>query len=107
MLGTEYELRVLAREEDPNLEECDGYCDPTTKKLVVLDYRPTQARDIQNAEVYIRQTKRHEIIHAFLFESGLGSDWEHKPYGQEETTVDWMARQFPKLLEAFKAADAL
>lgn len=46
---------------------------------------------------------RHEIIHAFLFESGLGFNFEHKPYGHDETTVDWFAFQWPKIEKVFKA----
>lgn len=54
-----------------------------------------------------KQCLRHEIIHAFMFESGLGANWEHKPIGHEETTVDWIAAQFPKLLEVFEKVGAL
>lgn len=107
ILGTEYDLQVLTEEQDPALKNCDGYCDYSMKKLVVIDYKPKGADDIQNATYYLKQIKRHEIIHAFFHESGLGADWEHKQFGQDETTIDWMARQFPKLMQAFKAADAL
>lgn len=34
-------------------------------------------------------------------------NWEHKNFGQEETVVDWVAIQFPKLLEVFKKVGAL
>ena len=43
-----------------------------------------------------------EIIHAFMFESGLGSSWQHaEEFGHDETTVDWFARQFTKIHKAF------
>lgn len=107
ILGTKYDLQIVPKEKDAYLEECDGYCDYTTKKIVVEDWKNKSVGDLGNDSVYLKQIKRHEIIHAFLFESGLGANWEHKPFGQEETTVDWIARQFPKMLEAFRAADAL
>lgn len=107
VLGAKYDLRTVPKGKDPYLEDCDGYCDYTTKQIVVIDYKSGKVGEIKNDSFYVKQIKRHEIIHAFFFESGLGANWEHKPFGQEETTVDWIARQFPKMLEAFKAADAL
>jgi hypothetical protein len=41
---------------------------------------------------------RHELIHAFLFESGLDCcSWADK-----EEIVDWIAIQFPKLQNVFE-----
>ena len=48
---------------------------------------------------------RHEIIHAFLFESGLGFNYEHKPFGHDETMVDWLAIQWPKIKHVFRIMD--
>lgn len=51
---------------------------------------------------------RHEIIHAFLYESGLAENFEHaNEFGQDETMVDWIAMQFPKILEVYKEAGCL
>ena len=58
----------------------------------------------KNLAVQIRKNKRHEIIHAFLFESGLA---ENSSWAQNEEMVDFFAIQFSKLVEAFKAADAM
>ena len=41
-----------------------------------------------------REVVRHEIVHAFLYESGLSE------YAQDEQLVDWIAMQFPKIEEA-------
>ena len=54
-----------------------------------------------------KKVLRHEIIHAFLLESGLQENFTHPEYGHDETFIDWIAVQFPKILKAFKAADAL
>ena len=40
----------------------------------------------------------------FLFESGLA---ENSEWAQNEEMVDFFAIQFPKLMEAFKNADAI
>lgn len=106
VLGTEYSLEVIPAHSDRLLKpgNIDGYCDSTSKRIMISDCAES---DLDNVEIYIKEVKRHEIIHAFLNESGLQSSWEHPATGQEETVVDWIALQFPKLITAFKAADAL
>lgn len=106
ILGTEYTLTVCEDNEDARLDMCDGLCDETTKELLVEscdNYRgePTCKKNLQ---IQINKVKRHEIIHAFLFESGLA---ENSAWAQNEEMVDFFAIQAPKLLEAFKAADAM
>ena len=46
-----------------------------------------------------KRTIRHEIVHAILFESGLDHNTE---WARNEEVVDWIAIQFPKLLDIFK-----
>jgi hypothetical protein len=105
VLGTQYTIEEKSKADDALLAECDGYCDKTSKKIVII----TKGDDCELAdfEVYRRKVLRHEIIHAFLFESGLHENWEHKPYGHDETYVDWIAVQFPKLMKAFKEINAI
>lgn len=105
ILGTEYTIEEKTQEEDSFLEKCDGYCDKSTKRIVVA--KETPINELGDYEWYKKKVMRHEIIHAFLFESGLHENWEHKENGHDETVVDWIAVQFPKLLAVFKAADAM
>ena len=102
ILGTNYRVIEDSSDNDKMLESVDGYCDKTSKKIVVK--KKDDDCEIDDFEVYRRKCLRHEIIHAFLFESGLHENWEHKPYGHDETYVDWIAAQFPKLHKAFKRA---
>lgn len=106
ILGTEYKLTVCSEDEDLRLNGMDGLTDETTKELVVESYEKSkdEPNSKKNLQVQINKVKRHEIIHAFLFESGLA---ENSAWAQNEEMVDFFAIQFPKLLEAFKAADAL
>lgn len=105
VLGTKYTILERSEVQDTNLLECDGYCDKTAHLIVII----TKSNDCNLAdfEVYRRKILRHEIIHAFLFESGLHENWEHVSMGHDETYVDWVAVQFPKLLKAFKVAGCL
>jgi len=63
--------------------------------------------ELGDIKEYVRCNLRHEIIHAFLSESGLQNNWEHKDYGHEETTIDWFAIQFYKIAGAIRDAEEL
>lgn len=106
VLGTEYTIEILKKSDDEYLERCDGYCDKTSKKIVVK--AEDKDDELDNYQVYLKKIMRHEIIHAFLFESGLHENFEHaNKFGHEETMIDWIAVQFPKLQKAFEEADCL
>lgn len=103
ILGTEYTLIESNESDDSKLVGRDGYCDTSVKKCVVDDMSNTDTDAKENLPEYKKSVKRHELIHAFLYESGLDScSW-----ACNEEMVDWLAIQSPKLLKAFKDADAL
>lgn len=106
ILGTEYTLIASQESKEPRLKDCDGLCDETVKELLVDSYAGSESDPTckKNLAVQIRKNKRHEIIHAFLFESGLA---ENSYWAQNEEMVDFFAIQFPKLLKAFQQADAI
>lgn len=99
ILGTEYTIRFVPEEEDEALKDYDGYCDETTKEIVVKQYKRGEPDCKKYLELQEQKNHRHEIIHAFLFESGLA---ENSTWAQEEEMVDWFAKQFPKLVKAFQ-----
>ena len=103
ILGTEWRVRISTEEEDPRLKDCDGYTDKTTHEIGVQDM--PEHCSLGNPLAYIKKVIRHEVIHAFLFESGLTENWEHKEIGHEETTVDWMAVQLPKIQKVLDKID--
>ena len=109
ILGQEYEIHMGVSElDDKELEECDGYIDRTTKKIVIAR-KPTICT-LEDFSVYQKSVIRHEIIHAFMYESGLdgNSVWTpQKGESHPEQVVEWIAMQFPKMMKAFKEADAL
>lgn len=105
ILGTEYTIKECSRAEDKYLEECDGYCDKTTKQIGIVT--KTEDSNLGDWEVYRKKVLRHEIIHAYLFESGLHENFEHNQWGHDETFIDWFAAQYPKMLETFKEVGCL
>lgn len=98
ILGTKYDVLQLSADKDPALLECDGYCDKTIKRIVIT--KQPAGSNLGDFEVYRRKILRHEIVHAFLFESGLHENFTHS-MGHDETYVDWVAAQYPKLKAAF------
>ena len=105
VLGTEYIIKELDRSECSGLAECDGFCDKTIKEIVIA--KKGEDCDLADFTWYRNKAMRHEIIHAFMMESGLQENWEHNRWGQEETVVDWIAIQFPKILKCFQEAGCL
>ena len=102
VLGTKYSIKVANKVDDVNLESCDGYCDPTTKTITIGTFIPSQG-SVEDLESYRKSILRHELVHAFLNESGLnGESW-----GRNEEIVDWIAYQFPKILKVFESCGAL
>ncbi|MEG2050902.1 MAG: hypothetical protein RR012_01230 [Oscillospiraceae bacterium] len=97
ILGTEYEICFLKEYEDPKLSDCNGYAELYSKKIVVKEPE-SHPMNVENIIEFKNKVLRHEIIHAFLFESGLGynSEWA----GNEEV-IDWFAIQSSKLIDAF------
>lgn len=106
ILGTDYEILCSTPISDKTLEFCAGYCDNTVKKCVINDLSSNEStpKDVGDTEEYIRRTKRHEIVHAFLSESGLD---ENSEWARNEELVDWIAIQGPKIWKAWQEAGAV
>lgn len=108
ILGTEYQIETHKVSEDSYLEEnkLAGYCGEEEKLIVVADmseekYFPNMNEREQ--ETYRKRVLRHEIIHAFLNESGL-SDSSNRfdgAWAKNEEMVDWFAIQSPKIYDVY------
>lgn len=108
ILGTKYSIRRVGAGQDAFMDKMHfgGYCSSTAKEIVLLDLKTVPEWANEPREVISRQereTMRHEIIHAFLNESGLG--WNSLPlesaWAKNEEMVDWIAIQFPKIHKVF------
>lgn len=106
ILGTKYEVKRATESEEPRLKDVTGLTDWTSKKIVLLDI--DSGVTLEKADVYLKKVCRHEIVHAFLLESGLHEcSGESECWAANETMVDWFARQGPKIYKAWQEADAL
>ena len=105
VMGTEYTVEILTKEDDEFLKKADGYCDKTSKRIVVK--AKDETNELDDYSVYEKTVLRHEIVHAFLFESGLHNNFNHPEWGHDETMVDWIATQGLKIYKAWESVGAL
>lgn len=97
VLGASYDVFTEVNlEDDPHLEGADGYTDYTVRKIVVSAFE-SDNRSVADLKYHEHKVLRHELVHAFLFESGLGTE----TWARNEEIVDWIAFQFPKIEQLF------
>lgn len=111
ILGTQYEIIRHTYDDDPYFAEhsCDGYVSEWTHTIIVCDMSThPQWHDSGpiERERYEQRIIRHEIVHAFLSESGLSDNAGQYtgPWVNNEEMVDWIAAQGPKLYAAWLEA---
>lgn len=114
VLGTKYTIKRVDNGQDEYMEKMHfgGYCNGATKEIFILNLKtvPDWKDEPENIiREQMQETTRHELIHAFLNESGLqwNSFAPEKAWAKNEEMVDWFAIQIPKLLKAFKDADCI
>lgn len=114
VLGTEYTIETHKISEDEYMEKehLSGYCGEESKLIVIADmsekkYFPDF--DEKEQESYYKKVLRHELMHAFLNESGLSANAivPDCAWAKNEEMVDWFAIQAPKLFKVFQEAGCL
>lgn len=107
ILGTEYTLEIVKREDDSRLssqQDIHGLCDFSSKEIFIVDFQaekgPSSIKDL----CYItKSVAKHEIIHAFLYESGF--DAAVHDFSDCEDMIDWISLQSNKMFMVFKIAE--
>lgn len=114
ILGTEYRIEEHKVSEDEYLKEnrLSGYCGEKSKLIVVADMSEKEFFADMNEheqEVYRKKVLRHEVIHAFMNESGLSDSANHfdGAWSKNEEMIDWFAIQSPKIYKAFTEVGAI
>lgn len=104
ILGSEWSVKFGDEKKYPNLVKNDGYTDLSIREIVVDDMEASQGQigAKSDLESYQKHVVRHEIIHAFLLESGLDSNSNSADsWAVNEEMVDWFAIQTPKIFKVF------
>lgn len=112
ILGVEYAI-TFKNDEDVcaamgmSIGECGGYCSAAAREIVIANLDRCEDSVPEKDELK-RCSIRHEIIHAFLNESGLQSNANATDcWARNEEMVDWFALQGPKIWKAWQKAGAV
>lgn len=103
ILGTIYHIEQRNSKNDKELDGLSGYCDPYAKLIVIrTDY------EFEPNISMLMGTLRHEIVHAFFYESGLwDSSNDVTSWARNEEMTDWIAIQGLKIYKAWEEAGAV
>ena len=107
ILGTDVTVEFRKEADDEKLKDFLGYYD-SSKDLIVVKVPDADKHSLGDLERSQKHTLRHEIIHAFLHESGL--DWSSgsvDAWATNEEMVDWFAIQAPKIFKVFKEQELI
>ena len=91
VMGTKYTVYTNVPKDDKRLEDSDGYIMPEFKYIVL---------DKNNVPKHQEHVLRHELVHAFLHESGL----DVESWATNEEIVDWIALQTFKMNKTIKSS---
>lgn len=102
IFGSQY---IVMEVDDDELDDADGRCCFWDRTIYLAKYENWAEPD---RTAYRKQVLRHEILHACLFESGLGySSMKSEAWAMNEEMVDWFAIQGPKVLQIWEQAGCL
>lgn len=107
IMGAEYKVIIgVSPEEDKALDGRYGYCQPTSRLIVIADMDKIPSWDGESEadkKAAVIVTLRHEVLHAFLYESGLwGSSLDVQAWAMNEEMIDWYAIQYPKIADVYE-----
>ena len=106
VLGQEYTVEEHHEDSDPKFNECNGYFEPYSKKIVInSDLIANTNKDpmgAENMEIRVKHIYRHEILHAFFEESGISYRYSTE---DEDFLVDWISTMYPKMKKIFEELD--
>lgn len=109
ILGTNYKIHFKNEEEEPRLKRNWGFTDLYTKEIcIATDCEKETEETCKNLVEFKHKVMRHEILHAFLYESGMREcSNSTEAWVQNEEMVDWFAIQIPKIVKIYKELNIL
>lgn len=112
ILGTKYTIKKAHEEPDIQYmldQSCSGFCRFATKEILFFDHKDevtfTWLKGLNQIERldYLKSTIRHEIVHAYLYESGLDSSSDSSSsWARHEEMIDWISLQSHKIYKTYK-----
>ena len=109
ILGSKWTIKYV--DDDPEFEQANGYTNDAAREIVIENVKTSDdplSFDMQSQYTNQKRVLRHELIHAYLYESGLGdSSNSCDAWAVNEEMVDWFARNIPKMIITFKELKCL
>ena len=109
ILGSKWTIKYV--DDDPAFEQANGYTNDAAREIVIENVKTSDdplSFDMQSQYNNQKRVLRHELIHAYLYESGLGdSSNSCDAWAVNEEMVDWFARNIPKMIIIFKELKCL
>lgn len=109
ILGTEYKIIIKSDTEEPRLEKSWGLTDVYTKEIIIASDCDKETNETcKNLNEFKNKVIRHEIIHAFLYESGMKEcSNATASWVENEEMIDRFAIQIPKIVKIYKELNIL
>lgn len=106
VLGQDYTILYQDEKQNPKLDDSNGIIELYSKEIVIRESEEDDNHKmcVKNLEEFKQKVLRHEIIHAFAYESGLASS---SRWAENEEMIDWMAIQLPKMVKAMISVGVL
>ena len=101
ILGAKYKLYFKKVKEDKTLKGLNGYCD-YEMKIIVVSKKLTEKHF-----TLAKKTIVHEIIHAFIYESGIINYPDIVSWTRSEQCVDFFAMHYTKMFNLYKELDLI
>lgn len=109
ILGSKWTIKYV--DDDPAFEQAEGFTNDAAREITIENVKISDdplLYDIQSQYINQKRVLRHELIHAYLYESGLGdSSNSCDAWAVNEEMVDWFARNIPKMIVTFKELKCL
>ena len=107
VLGTDIRVEIRKDSEDERLKKADGYFDHSQNLIVLREFN-TDNCTLGNLEKYQKEVLRHELIHAFMYESGHDCcSLPTESWATNEEMIDWFAIQSPKIFKVFREQELI
>ena len=109
ILGSKWTIKYV--DDDTAFEQANGFDNDVAREIVIENVKMKNdplSYDMQSQYTNQKRVLRHELIHAYLYESGLGdSSNSCDAWAVNEEMVDWFARNIPKMIITFKELKCL
>lgn len=109
ILGSKWTIKYV--DDDPAFEQAEGFTNDAAREITIENIKISDdplSYDMQSQYINQKRVLRHELIHAYLYESGLGdSSNDCDAWAVNEEMVDWFARNIPKMIVTFKELKCL